>query len=134
MARVKLYGGEEIIREETEREKVRVKREATYRRQLIEGPVLELPLHDGNYSFNPNEVLSLGVEGVIFPTSHLVDAWGVLEVQEGVRLSPARNQAFVVAPADPAHPSSLGWTLTLRPGWKLVPGERKGDFKVVQAP
>jgi hypothetical protein len=27
-----------------------------------------------------------------------------------------------------------GWNLTLKPGWKLAPGERKGSYRLVKEP
>ena len=58
-----------------------------------------------------------------------------MEVTDGVLLE--RNQQGVIAvivPA-PAAPETRplvgdGWTLTLRAGWRVVPGERAGDWAV----
>ena len=134
MARAKRYGGDTVFQEEAQRERVRAEREAAYRRTLVQGPVLELPLRESNYTFNPNEVFQLGADGVVFPHSYLVDAWGVLEVEQGLRLNAPRDRAFIIAPLDPGKAAGLGWTLTLNPGWKLSPGARKGDYILLKEP
>jgi hypothetical protein len=48
-------------------------------------------------------------------------------------MKPDWSAVIVVAPSVSAG-SSLkgdGWTLELKPGWKIVPGARKGDFMLI---
>jgi hypothetical protein len=132
--RAKVYGGEGIIQEETTREKAHLESEARYRKMLLEGPTLELPIPNGNYTYDPNEVFPLGGDGSVLPESHIADTWGVLEVKEGVRLNAVRDKAFVSAPVSASQLKTSQWKLTLTPGWKVVPGIRKGDFIVTRIP
>jgi len=134
--RARDYDGEALIAAETRRERVRQKELAKYRARLIEGPVLILPLSDQvQYQFNPNNLVSLETAGTVYPTIRVSDAWGIFEASNGALLSREKGRAArIQAPA----PSDLnarplkgdGWTLELNAGWKLMPGERKGDLTV----
>ncbi len=127
------YDGKQVFDEEEKREKSRLEREVAFRKLLVDGPVLELPFSKPNYTYNPNEVFPLGAYGTIYPTTTIADAWGILEVKNGARINSQFDRAFVAAPLDSTRLEGDGWKLTLNPGWKVVPGERKGDFKVVKS-
>jgi hypothetical protein len=135
IARARRYDGDEVIAQESRREREREERAAGYRARLIDGPVLVFSNSDRfNYSYNPNNVFPLDDRAVVYPTLRVSDRWGVLEVSRGALLW--RDDGGLVtglqvsAPADPqARPlSGDGWTLALAPGWTLVPGLRPGDF------
>jgi hypothetical protein len=134
LARSKNYDGDSLIAAETQRERVRQEQIARNRSRFIERPILILPLGDGvQYSFNPNNVVTLDGVGTVYPTMRVSDAWGVLEVTDGALL--VRDNGRVIRVQVPA-PSGLdarplkgeGWTLELKEGWKLAPGDRPGDF------
>jgi hypothetical protein len=128
------YDGDEVITLERQREARRQKAIAQYRALLIDGPVLILPLGPNvQWGFDPNNVAALDENSTVYPTLHLQDEWGTLEVSKGallVRENGRLARAQVQAPKDAAaHPvAGDGWTLDLKPGWVLAPGPRAGDF------
>jgi hypothetical protein len=55
--------------------------------------------------------------------------WGILEVHNGALLKPDWSSLSLVAPSTTgATLKGDGWTLELKPNWKIVPGARNGDF------
>jgi hypothetical protein len=61
--------------------------------------------------------------------------WGVLEVQNGALLKPDWSAVSVAAPTIMgATLKGDGWTLELKPNWKVVPAERNGDFTLAGPP
>jgi hypothetical protein len=131
-ARAAVYGGPQVFAEEEKREQTRLAAETRYRNLLVEGPVLELPLRKSNYTYNPNEVFPLGADGTVYPVTQMSDDWGVLEVSNGARVNAEFTKFFVTAPPSAGSWKGEGWKLMLKPGWKIVNGTRKGDFKVVK--
>jgi len=136
LARANLYDGDEVIAAETERENHRRETVAKYRARLLEGPVLVLPVKGSfNYSFDPNTVTPLDDTATIYPTLRVTDEWGLLEVSDGAlmfRDNGKVTKLHVTAPTDTQKPplQGSGWKLTLNEGWKIVEGERKGDFAI----
>ncbi len=130
------YGGESLSVSETERAIKRKTRSAEYRARLIDGAILILPLTEKmSYGFDPNNVESLDGVGTIYPTLQVSDAWGILEVTRGALMilgGPGVSRVQVTAPSDPARRrlEGDGWTLELSEGWNVVPGARKGDYKI----
>lgn len=129
--RARAYDGESLTASEREREEGRRQLLAGYRARLVEGPVLALPLLRMRMSFDPGTLTPLEGLGTVYPTIRVVDEWGVLAVAGGGALM---NTTFsgvsVTAPADAdARPvRGDGWTLELKDGWTLAPGERAGDI------
>ncbi len=132
--RAGLYGASELRSSEARRETERQARLARYRERLVNGPLLLLPLEKPSASFDPRELLPLPGHGTVYPKLQASDVWGVLEVSQGALLSPDWKQLAVPAPAGPAALSGDGWQLRLRPGWRLVPGARGGDFRLAREP
>jgi len=130
--RAAAYDGPKLVAEETQREETRKAAEAKWRALLVDGPVLEIPIPQGNYSYDPNNVFPLGLDGTVFPETHIADEWGVLDVKNGARIVAATHSVFVAAPPSADKLSNANWELTLKPGWRLVPGARTGDFKVAR--
>jgi hypothetical protein len=66
----------------------------------------------------------------------ITDDWGILEATRGALMKPDWSAVIVCAPSIAAGASLKGdgWTLELKPGWKLVPGNRTGDFILVSDP
>jgi hypothetical protein len=128
------YDYEQLQATETKRENERLARLAQYRAKLVDGPVLIFPLTEKvNYSFNPNNLISLDSVGTIYPTLRITDAWGVLEVAGGALMILENNKPsrlYVPAPRDEkARPlQAEGWKLELKDGWTLEAAERKGDY------
>lgn len=136
LTRANLYDGDEIIAAETERENHRRETAAKYRARLLEGPVLVIPVKGSfHFTFDPNTVTPLDDTATIYPTLRVTDDWGILEVSDGAlmfRDNRGVTKLHVTAPTDiqkqPLQGS--GWKLTLNEGWKVVAGERKGDFAI----
>jgi hypothetical protein len=121
------YGFDRIAAEEQAREDKRLAMERRYRKILIDGPVLRIPLANMHFSFNPTNLFSLGDSGTVYPGMTVTDDWGRLEVDEaGVALMDKKFKTIHVG-ADGG-----GWKLELNPGWKEVPDKRKGDLVLVK--
>jgi len=131
------YEGEEVVAVETRREQQRQRDIAAARRRFIEGPVLVLPLTSNvNYSYDPNNVFAIDTANTVYPTLRLVDDWGILEVTDGAWLFRDSDGHFTRAQVDVPESASArplkgkGWSLDLKDGWSLTPGERSGDLLV----
>jgi hypothetical protein len=138
LVRAKLYDGDEIIEAEAQREVNRRAEISLYRARFIDGPVLILPdAGSFKYSFNPNSLVPLSENAVVYPTMRATDKWGILEVSEGVLLLSGKMiMLHVVAPNDSqARPlRGRGWILDLNTGWEVAPGERQGDLILRKQP
>lgn len=133
--RVRRYDDGSLRASEVRREQARVERLATYRAALIEGPLLVLPLAHANFRFNPQTLVALDGVGTIYPTLGLKDDWGSLVVDHGGALVYAdKSRATVSAPAAKLPSQGDGWKLTLKPGWRVVPGTRAGDWTIARDP
>jgi len=133
-ARAGRYDGDEVFASETVREKRRQETVAKYRAQLVDGPVLALPIGSSfSYTFDPNNVTAFEELGLVYPTARVTDDWGILEVTDGVlmfRDAGVIKKLQVAAPASAGALQGTGWKLRLNDGWELAPGDRKGDFLV----
>ena len=119
---------------EVKRDEARREHQAVMKASLVDGHVLRLPLNHANYGFNPQTLQALEGYGVVYPTLHLSDEWGVLQVDTGGALMDKRVTVAVVPlnGNDPSHITGNGWHLTLKQGWVVEPGSRDGDFQVIK--
>jgi hypothetical protein len=131
-ARAKRYGADKLLVEEQQREQERQKRLAEYRERFVRGPVLILPLQDLQVSYDPRTVQPLEGIGTVYPSLRIVDRWGCLTASKGALVTSDFKKVQLTAPTDPkARPlRGDGWEVQLNPGWRVQPGERKGDFHV----
>lgn len=132
--RASSYAGAKLWATEVERDLARGKKIAAFRQLLIDGPVLILPLDKRQMSFNPSILVPIEGVGTVYPTLTLVSSWGKLEVRKAALITSDSKKAVVAAPAT-AEGMTLrgdGWELNLTSGWSAVPGERKGDWKVMK--
>ena len=120
---------------EVRRDEERRVRLAAFRKHLVDGPVLILPLDHTNYQFNPQTLIPLEGFGTIYPTMRLTDDWGALEVErEGALVRGAEQLATVSAVgADPSGTTGEGWSLKLNFGWVVRTGKRPGDLVVARS-
>jgi hypothetical protein len=87
-----------------------------------------------DFTYDPNTVLGLDDNLTLYQGDVRVsDQWGILRASDGVMFLRKDGRIVSVqvpAPADAAKSplSGKGWTLELKSHWKLVPGERTGDF------
>jgi hypothetical protein len=133
-ARQSLYGGSSLRKTELDREAARQLRIRALKAALVDGPVLMLSLEHANYQFNPQTVQALGTIGNVYPTMHVEGNWGVLQVEAGGALVDSGMTRLMVSAAGMQATSPItghGWSLTLNPGWRVAPGDRKGDFVVI---
>lgn len=128
--RAERYDGKQLMIDEATRETARQERVARDRARFIEGPVLVIPLTSPYVQFNPGNLQPLGDLGTVYPTMTLTDAWGILTVTKGALLKGDWSQVRVVAPKDTTTQpvEGGGWTLELKTGWSLKPGQRTGDY------
>ena len=134
-ARVKVeaagYAGAALRQSEIAREDARQKRLAGFRAKFVDGPVLYLPMHHANVSFVPMDLQPLDDKGTVYTKLRVSADWGVLEVTGGALLKTDFSGVTVsVAGAGEAPLKGDGWTLTLKPGWRVATGSRAGDFTV----
>jgi hypothetical protein len=130
--RAKIYDPDKSLRAaELKRDAAMKARAAANQAKLVDGPVLILPLKHMNYSFNPQTLQALGGVGTVYPTLRLIDEWGVIEVEDGALMTKDEKTLSVSAAGiDGSGLKGKGWTLTLKPGWAVKAGARKGDFAV----
>lgn len=127
------YDGATLRAAETERETRRKQIVADYHARFIDGPVLTLPFRNMHVQFDPRNLQPLGDAGTVYSNLRISDDWGILDAKNGALMKPDWSAVIVVAPSASTG-SSLkgdGWTLELKPGWKIVVGTRKGDFLLV---
>ena len=136
MARSQAYGGKELAASEEARAAKKEKESAELKKRFLDGPVLNLPLTEAfSYSFDPTGQVPLEGVGTVYPYLRISAAWGILEATQGGLMLKKEDMISgirVTAPKDAAaRPlKGDGWTLTLKEGWAVVPGERKGDFEL----
>ena len=130
------YDGEELIALETKRDLLYQERVKKYLSQLVEKEIFIIPLGDKvSYSFNPNNLLILENIGTVYPTMEVIDEWGILEVFDGALVFQENGKLtklHITKPVDLVSKTlqGNGWKLDLKAGWKIVPAERNGDFKL----
>jgi len=132
--RARRYAGDKLWTREASREEARLKRVAAFRRILVDGPVLVLPLAKHRMSFNPSQLVPLEGKGTVYPTLTLSDRWGKLEVRKAALIATDYTKVVVAAPTkvEATALSGDGWELRLEAGWKPVKGPRAGDWKIVE--
>jgi hypothetical protein len=81
------YGGALVAAEEAARAGRRREAVARNRARYVEGPALGVPLGpDMGYSFDPDDVETLGGAGTVYGTLQVTDGWGTLEAGGGALL------------------------------------------------
>lgn len=130
-AREAAYDDGTLRASEVKRDEARRVHLAELKAKLVDGPVLVLPLHRNSLQFNPQTLVPLGDLGTVYPTLRLDDDWGVLEVDADARVDQQSKIATVSAAGiDASALHGHGWKLTLKPGWAVTVGTRKGDWVV----
>lgn len=131
------YGATTIQAEEVTLALEQATRVASLRAGLVDGPVLVAPVAGASFSFDPNTVTPLPPEGTVYGVIRAAADWGVLTVEKNGLLSTDWSRLTVTyagaAPTDDGLKSE-GWTLTLKPEWRLTPGPRDGDWTIERGP
>ena len=110
---------------------------AGLRAGLIDGPVLVAPVAGASFSFDPNRVTPLPPEGTVYGVIRAAADWGVLTVEKDGLLSSDWSRltvAHVGATSTEDGLNGEGWTLTLKPEWRMTPGPRDGDWTIGRRP
>jgi hypothetical protein len=128
-ARTALYDGPALRIAEAERDVRRQQMLAFYRARFVTGPVFAIALSHLNIQFDPRNLQPLDDRGTVYPNMRLTDDWGVLEATNGALLSRGWHRVTLPAPIVSGNQvRGDGWTVTLNPGWTVIPGPRPGDF------
>lgn len=131
--RAQRYGADPLAVAEDTREEQRRTLVLAYRARLIDEPVLNIPLRNMNMQFDPGNLMPLDTHGTVYPNIRIVDDWGVLTVsRDGALMNSDFTRVTVSAPTDAkmAPTKGDGWTLELKSGWEIRPGQRPGDYVV----
>jgi hypothetical protein len=128
------YGGESLAASELNRDADRQKLLASYRSKFIDTPVLSIPLRQMKMQFDPGELIPIEGRGTVYPKIRVVDVWGILDVSNGALMESHFSKITVSTPVESAEipVKGDGWTLQLNPGWAMKPGQRRGDYTLVE--
>jgi len=121
---------------ETARDARRQQLIAKYKAKFADGPTLTLPCRHISVQFDPRNLQPLGEAGIVYPNMRITDEWGIIEVTNGALMKADWSAVIVSAPSTVrGNPvKGEGWTLDLKPGWKLAPGAREGDYVLAAGP
>lgn len=131
------YGTTTIQAEEAARALEQATRVASLRSGLVGGPVLVAPVAGASFSFDPNTVTPLPPEGTVYGVIRAAADWGVLTVEKDGLLSTDWSRLTVAHVGATSTEDGLkgeGWTLKLKPEWRLTPGPRDGDWTIRRRP
>jgi hypothetical protein len=128
------YGGAEIRAAEEQRERGRQERLAELRRQFVDGPLLVIRGGGGGASNSMGAVAIPDVGTVFFGPYRFDTVSGLLQAEKGVLLESSGSVRRVPAPTrrDDTTLVGDGWMFTLKPGFVIREGARKGDYEVVR--
>ena len=130
------YGGAEIRAAEERREREGQERLAELRRRFVDGPVLVIR-GGGGGSFNSMGAVVIPDVGTVFfgPYTHNSDS-GMLRADKGVLVESSGSVRRAPAPVrkDDTTLAGDGWTFTVKPGFVIREGPRRGDYEVVRQP
>jgi len=130
------YDGNAIEAQEAALAARKTSLDAKYRRELVVGKTLLLPMLRFHIRFDPRDIETLDGFGSVYHTLSVAAAWGSIDVTGGDALIAADFKTLRVrAPATHAGDvvRGVGWTLRLAPGYTIVPDpKRKGSFIVAR--
>ena len=118
------YRGAEVFTAEKRRDDERQSRLRTLRANLIDGPLLILPLQAFQMTMDPNGLTPLDDRGAVYRSITIRDQWGSIEAKDALL---AADYKSLIVPAN-----GDGWTLTLNEGWRKTAGKRAGDFTLTK--
>jgi hypothetical protein len=125
-ARARSYDDGSLRASEEERARLQAARVVACRARLVDGPVLAIPLEAAQYGFDPNAVVALGDAGTVYPSLEVSGPWGTIATDAGARVDAARQ--LLLFSADDRK------QLRLNAGWRLEPGARPGDLRLLPSP
>ena len=133
------HGAVALRAAEAARARIQAERMAAFRARLVDGPVLllDLALLRPGSTMNTRRTFPFGDGRTVYTERRHLAEWGTLELGEGAAILEdprARLGRVALDGADATHLRGPGWTLTLAEGWRVVPAERTGDFRLERAP
>lgn len=137
------YGWADVDREEAARDSARAPIMREYTQRLVDGPTITFRQRKDSltWGYDPTALIGFDLSSTIYPSGNFTAPWGTLTVERGGVL--LRNDFSTIrvgapaqlAAADTQQPAGDGWTLSLKPGWRLTPDPAKrGGYIVVRAP
>lgn len=130
------YGGFAIESQEKARAARIAALTVKYKNELIAGPTIALPMTGFSISFNPRDIEAVDPYGSVYHTLKVTAPWGAITVSGGDAMIDKDFHVLTIA-APPAVSGSAvhgqGWTLTLAPGYAVVPDPKKSGSYIVSA-
>lgn len=109
------YSGEQIDKEEQQREDDNLKLINEMIVKFVKEPHLEIRFERMNISFDPTNLIPLENFGTVYPTMRITDNWGILTVDGGALLAADWSKVSVTIPEkkDNRTVRGKGWSLEL---------------------
>ena len=109
------YNGQQIAKEEQQREDNNLKLINELTTKFIKNPHLEITFERMNVSFDPRNLIPLENYGTVYPNLRITDNWGILTVEDGALLSADWSKVIVTVPEENTNRlvRGKGWTLEL---------------------
>lgn len=130
------YGGQAIEAQEQTRAMRMAALDVQYKRELVTGPILTLPMSHFHITFNPRDIETLAPYGTVYHTLTLSAPWGSVTVRGGDALISTDFQSLRIAAPQSSRgniATGRGWKLLLAPGYAIAPDPRRpGSFVVTQ--
>ncbi|HLI96847.1 MAG TPA: hypothetical protein VKT72_12270 [Candidatus Baltobacteraceae bacterium] len=128
------YGGKEIEAQEAARVVRIAALDRKYKRELVVGPTLTLPMTGFHITFNPRDIETLDPYGSVYHTLRVSAPWGSIAVSGGDALISKDFRTLAVAAPRGGSGSRVqgdGWTLRLAHGYALVANpRRRGSYQL----
>ncbi|OAG72278.1 hypothetical protein A0J51_02546 [Gluconobacter japonicus] len=114
------YGYKTIILEEKNTEGKKKSEAERWKTAFFSAPNTQLPLSSAmTIQFNPQNLISLGTLGTVFPNAVIRDAWGTLTVTQGVLITKNHLNLWLKGSAvlRGRQYEGEGWSLSVSSGW-----------------
>jgi hypothetical protein len=127
------YDGASVRTAEEQRDREQQAIIAGLRRRYVDGPLLIVP-RAGSGSINTMGATVIPGAGTVFRAMANKSTWGFFDAPGGALVSEDGETISLPAPVvvDATTLKGDGWTATVKPGWTVQPGPRRGSFRVVR--
>jgi hypothetical protein len=124
------YGGSEIESQEGDRATRKIALAERYKRELISGPTIDLPMTRFHIKFDPRGIETFDPYGSVYHTLTITAVWGAITVTGGDALISKDFRVLRLAAAADTSGKTVrgkGWTLEFVPGYRLVADRKKNN-------